>query len=465
MVNYSPFDKSFKALTSADLAALKGVQEGWYVEYKREVPNTNSIAKSISALSNTYGGWLFYGIQEKSKDDPVADTFPGIPKPDLDAHCQRIRQAVATLLAPSPHFELRLLHGPCDAIGLLADHSIISILVPRSTNTPHVHKNGIIYRRVSDSSEPKPENDRFTLDQLWSRGDEIKKIYSKWIKKDPKMSKHEKKATYLRLFFVPDLWGDHNIRLNLSLPDVRKIMRQEGEKGKTIPFEHVQTTSNGFLARQIFNNSPHQLGLTWRLWDDAASEILLPINRYEVHDIETTAYELSGYDESGRFEKLLINQNYASASLIDLNFLFSMLIGAIRIQQSICESVGWADSWSFKCRLLNVWRTTPFIDIDAVLDEFSQHGVPMCIDKDITVPSGYGPDSFATIETFTGFENPDARTLLKAHVIFAAIAKAMGIPGWLHPSHKGTDWYFHSELENACDRALKAQIERNERPN
>jgi predicted HTH transcriptional regulator len=79
MAEYSPFQKDFVQLDASDLTALRTVAEGWYVEYKREVPNASSIAKSVSAFANTYGGWLFYGIEEKSRDEPVAGAFPGIP--------------------------------------------------------------------------------------------------------------------------------------------------------------------------------------------------------------------------------------------------------------------------------------------------------------------------------------------------------------------------------------------------
>lgn len=86
---YNPFDKSFDEIIPSDLAILFSVAEGWYVEYKQEVPNASAVAKSVTAFANTYGGWLFYGIAEKSKDDAVAGTFPGIACEDADGILQR----------------------------------------------------------------------------------------------------------------------------------------------------------------------------------------------------------------------------------------------------------------------------------------------------------------------------------------------------------------------------------------
>src|ERR1043166_6158373 len=115
---YSPFDKPLQHLEAADLAILQTTHEGWYVEYKAEIASASSIAKSISAFSNTYGGWLFYGIQEKSKDETIAGQFPGIARSDVDVANQRIRQAAASHIAPSPYFNIKIIWGPCEEIRL-----------------------------------------------------------------------------------------------------------------------------------------------------------------------------------------------------------------------------------------------------------------------------------------------------------------------------------------------------------
>lgn len=177
MTAYSPFGKELKDLEAANLLALRQAAEGWYIEYKREVPNAASIAKSISAFANTYGGWVFYNVKEKSKEDAVAGAFPGVPRADVDASLQRIRQAVAGQVNPSPHFDMKVLWGPCAEIGLAADHAVICVQVAWSPAAPHVHKSGQIYRRVADGSEPRPEGDRFVLDQLFRRADDVRKQY------------------------------------------------------------------------------------------------------------------------------------------------------------------------------------------------------------------------------------------------------------------------------------------------
>src|SRR5580700_5309520 len=105
---YSPFQKEIKDLGVEDLSVLRDIAEGWYVEYKREIPNAASIAKSVSAFANTYGGWLFYGVEQQSTGHPVAASFPGIARIEVDGALQRIRQAVADHMNPTTHFDIRI---------------------------------------------------------------------------------------------------------------------------------------------------------------------------------------------------------------------------------------------------------------------------------------------------------------------------------------------------------------------
>src|SRR5687767_3388475 len=102
--NYSPFSKPLDELTDGNHTALRTVHEGWYVEYKETVPNPHSIAKSVSAFANTSGGFVFYGIKEKSKQDNVAGEFTGVPIVEWEAMRERIRQAICAHSSPEPYF-------------------------------------------------------------------------------------------------------------------------------------------------------------------------------------------------------------------------------------------------------------------------------------------------------------------------------------------------------------------------
>src|SRR5258706_7422654 len=300
MPEYSPFEKNLDALETADLAALRNAVEGWYIEYKREAVDAKSIAKSVSAFANTYGGWLFYGVCEKAREDSVAGSFPGLSKSDVDVVLQRLRNATAMYLNPSPHFDLKVLCGPCEAINLGEDRGIICVRVPKSVLSPHVHKSGVVYRRASDASEPRPESDRFALDQLWRRADCLREQYKEYVNRDPELSKAEEKLPYLRIMLVADLWHDRGARLNASIADVREIFGQIRSGGVSLPFDTVYTSADGFVARQLANNDPYNLGLTWELGLDLVSDILLPLPFYAPTDINLLVHQLRGYTHIDR---------------------------------------------------------------------------------------------------------------------------------------------------------------------
>lgn len=283
--DYNPFMKDFDEINVDDLEALQTVAEGWYVEYKREVPNAGAVAKSITAFANTYGGWLFYGIDEKSKEEPVAGSYPGIPRDQADGELQKIRQAVANHAQPSPFFLTKAIFGPSVALGLPEDRCIIMGYIPWGPDTPYIHKDGRIYRRVGDGSEPKPENDRFILDQLWQRSAKLLDQYAEWIETEPETSKAEENAAYVRIFIIPDFWRDHPPGNILSLKQIREIV-SNNEGVYTAPFNNVYRYGRGFICRQTTGNDPDGLNLTWKIGHDLKSEILVPLAKFNARNLQ-----------------------------------------------------------------------------------------------------------------------------------------------------------------------------------
>lgn len=423
---YSPFQTAFDSLTSADLECLGESAEGWYVEYKRELPNAGAIAKSISALANTYGGWVFYGVEEKSKDDPVAGAFPGLAASDAGAALQTIRQAVANHMNPAAHFDVRIIEGEGRS-ALAIGRVIICVRVPPSHIAPHVHKTGHIYRRVADGSEPRPENDRHLLDQLFRRGDEVRKMTADWLDRDPEFSKAESEYPYARLMLMADPWLQEDPWLDIGTKEMKEVFNSTPTLVSGVPFDTLYTSSRGYVARQINTNDPHHLGLTWRLRESLVSDVIIPLNFVDCEDLTQLAEYLSGYEEGDRFVRLLRTRNHRTPRVVDLNIVFNLLVGLVETQRRILRHAGWKKPFYAKIRLLNTWRTLPFLDIEGVLDEFDQHGIPMCLDGTATFPVGSDPDSVVPISTFENADEP-YRIILQAMEIFQLIARPLGLP-------------------------------------
>ena len=426
---YSPFDKDIDNLKSKDLSVLKSVSEGWYVEYKRELISTKAMAKALSAFANTYGGWLFVGIDEAKNGEPVAGDFVGIPQNSVDDLLQKLRQSASSLLNPIPYFRTKVIPGPCPTINLDPDSSIVIVQIPRSLTTPHVHKDGRIYRRVADSSEPKPETDRFVLDQLWRRGSIVQKSAKKWVKRDPEFSKQEAENPYLRCLLCVDPWQQKNPQLNTSRTAVTNVFHSKEAGTLNIPFETIYSSSEGIIARHLGKNDPETLGLTWTLRRDSSSDIVLPLTVFDGVNPNRLVQEFDEYEQIERFTKLLQSQGsgYSSPRVVDLNLVLQVLVAVASTYRRLLALVSDDRAFHCKVRLLNCWRIIPFMDVAQVLEQYEKHGIPMVMESELTAPVGYHPDSFAYIAPPASNDKFDA-SVFQGIMMFFRVAEALGLP-------------------------------------
>lgn len=451
---YSPFDKDIDDLKPEDLFELRSVSEGWYVEYKRELISTKAMAKALSAFANTYGGWLFFGIDEAKTGEPVASDFVGIPQISIDDLLQKLRQSASNLLNPTPYFRTKVIPGPCPTINLGRDSSIVIVQIPRSLTTPHVHKDGRIYRRVADSSEPKLETDRFVLDQLWRRGNIVQKSVKKWVKQDPEFSKQEAKTPYLRCLLCVDPWQQKSPQINTSRSDVRNVFQSNETDTPKIPFETIYSSSEGIIVRQLGKNNPEILGLTWKFRSDSSSDIVLPLTAWDGVDPNRLVQEFDTYEHIERFTELLQSQGsgYSSPRVVDLNLVFQALIAVASTYKRLLALVSDDRAFYCKVRLLNCWRIIPFVDVAQVLDQYEKHGIPMVMESKLTAPVGYHPDSFAYIAPPDSYDKLDA-IVFQGMRMFDQVAEALGLPIPLNENSEDENASLYEDYVYAGDRA------------
>ena len=467
MQTYSPFDKAINDLQPADLLILKNISEGWYVEYKSELVKAEALAKAVSAFANTYGGWLFLGVKEQGKDDPVVGEFPGIPQREVDAALQRLRQSSAEHLNPTPFFWTKVLRGPCVEIGLVEGVSVVVVEIPQSHTAPHIHKDGRIYRRVGDGSEPKPETDRFVLDQLWRRADPIREMIREWVERDPEFSQAEEKMPYVRLLLCVDPWCQRDPWLGAPFHEIRNILANaEAASLYSISFDKVYTTAEGLVARQVTGNDPHSYGLTWRVRGDMSCDIVIPLWLYVPNDPDLLILDLNGYDYSPSFIKILKEQGHTQPRIADLNLLIVLLISVVSKYQRLLKLADAEGEFYFKARVLNAWRIVPFIDVETVLEKFEAYGLPMIMDRTATVPTGNTPESFLPIEEvkIEGTEyNEQVAGMIQALLMFWEIARAFGVSIFAKEetdTGPGPRLIPYSELRSAGERAQTVQRNR-----
>ena len=428
-LRYTPFDIDLNEISQTDLATLREVSEGWYVEYKSEVTNPRSLAKSLSSFANRYGGWLILGVQEDPKDHTAA-SFPGVPNSDLTSILQQLRDAAKDLLQPTVPFFHHILTGPLADISLPSGRTIIVVRIPEGASTPYVHNDGHIYIRTGDSSSPVVANDRATIDQLHRKADERKTFLEDFIYRVPVVSKGEDSTTFIHLALCSDPFQVLGHWYSGSFTEFSEVMRTP-----PLPFDNIYTSQDGFVARQAEGTERWNRLFTWEFFRNCNSFVTLPQTSLEVPSfpLEGAISNLDQWSQYAHGEKFVANlttDNLKYARVLNLNTLVSYINGIVIRHRSLASLAGIHGPFFLKARIDNTWRVVPFLDISEFISHTENFGIPVVQDSNLTAPSGKWPEGFITIteESLPPVENefPLDGGAIKAWI---AILQALGIPG------------------------------------
>lgn len=156
-INGKPWDK----LDCSDVIEhLKNAEnESLFFEYKQDDEKPKGIAKEISALANTYGGYIFIGISDNK------DIF-GCRLWDEN----KVHTTVYGSISPVPAVDVKTI--VCEG------KKIVIIRVEEGHFPPYITNKGFVYERVSSGSYPIKESGK--LSQLYyKRNDQLKRIKTK----------------------------------------------------------------------------------------------------------------------------------------------------------------------------------------------------------------------------------------------------------------------------------------------
>lgn len=372
-------------------------------------------------MANSYGGWVFVGVKEKSRNDNVAGSFPGVPSQDVDKVCQHIRQAVAEHLNPQPFFEVR----PVDAPAATDGSRVICILVPSSLKAPIIHSDGRIYRRVNDASEPVPENNRQAVDHLITRSREIEKRYEEWEDRDPVLSKFEENLAYLRILVVPDYWEDERLWYPGGSDEFRKLIVSKAPGTSFSPnFDSFYPQSGGFICRSVNADDPRMMQMTFRFSRNLRNEFIVPFPSFDIGQYYNYRPEGSALDDVVRY---LTERGYQDATALDLDSVFGAVDGLFSLQKKLEEELGYSGRTLVKFKLCNVWRRIPLIAATPDELRWPAFGVPMMLDRDITVQSGGKPETFIEHNLHEKLDDSDNTHFALCSPIFIRMMMAVGL--------------------------------------
>lgn len=123
--------------------------ETFFVEFKTEDIRTEQLAKEICAFSNSYGGYVFLGVDD-SKNIVGCTKWNEL----------RINNVIYNCISPAPKFDIR-------KFKLENSKRLYIIKVEEGLVPPYVTNTGKIYQRISSSSDPV--KDSFVLNAMYNK--------------------------------------------------------------------------------------------------------------------------------------------------------------------------------------------------------------------------------------------------------------------------------------------------------
>ena len=240
--------------------------------------------------------------------------------------------------------------------------------------------------------DPKPVNDRGSLDLLAQRGARARSLLEERILRTPIVSKSESTQPYIHFKIFSDRYETlgHSYRRGFS--EFSEIM-----KGGWLPFDNIFPSSDGFVARQVKDTDFSMRCLTWEFSRHLHSFVTLPtiVMLRDVPNQSTDRY--SNWQE---FLEILeeSERDGVRANVLDLNHVLTESMVMIMRHRRLASQANVTGPFYIKVHLENVWRTVPFVNGAGFLDQISQYGPPLVQEEEIFIPGGTSPDKFAVLD-------------------------------------------------------------------
>jgi|GEM_PF-2783201 len=441
MSNYNPFAKPFDKIGARDLALLKNVEEGWYIEYKSIAKSAKDIAKSISSFANTYGGFVIYGVEENNDNPKLPGGFLGVDLSEIYDWEELIKNAVKDHINPNPFFKTRIIKGPNKDIGLSEDKAIIVVQIPESYDTPHIHRTrGKVYIRVNDSSEPKPLKERHLLDDLYSRnkiGKKIVRYKSKFIYDFDQ----EDKAFCIQINFFVDPYGVKKIQHSFNIEYYQELIKEiipkkMGNLGLPyITFDNVHSYPNlGLCSRHIHKNEPINYTFAFLLNLDLSANFFIPLNIYQFgNQAHQDSFFSLNFKHKRNFYQLIKEQKVNSANIINFHQALLILLSSFYHYFYILDELSYKDVIYYNVKIRNANNIVLYVDSQEYLDYLESNKIPFIKkklievpDKSITMRPGKG---LLKTESVSICKGDESKNLIKFTVlIFRLLLDSLGIP-------------------------------------
>lgn len=375
-MSFNPFGKELSEITTSDLAVLKEVSEGWYIEYKRQGIQLKDIAKQISSFANQFGGYLFFGIEESQDSNKRAEFFPGIEIRDAEKLSIRIREATATHVSPDVYYEEKILIGPCRKIDLNEGKAIIVIDIPASFDPPHIHSSGRIYMRHADQSKPKELVDRYEYDRLIDKQERTRKYVSKFFNDIPELPEQQAHSPFVYVYLTPNPYVPLSDK-NLSFEQFCSCVKDFSEDfGDNVPMQMVHPVKGGFFAKQTEGNDPTLSWAAIRYWHNRTIRFDIPIRYGTLKDLFGPRNG-NKYKHTAPFVEEYFNQGFKETTICDYSHVTLIMRSMCNMYLHMIDALDDKASFLSTFIIKNVFNTVPYLDTERYADHCSEYGIPV----------------------------------------------------------------------------------------
>ena len=336
------------------------LSEGIFIEFKRQFPTTDKVARAISALAITHGGYFIVGIEETPNG--LAHKADGYDSSSCSDPMAFVRNACRDYLSPFPNFSHQI-------IEMNQGKRISVIRVPSGDDGAHIHKDGRVYVRKADCSDPVHLSDRITLDRIYEKQERSVAAFKEFAKDD---RVHVSNASWLNIFISPKPLRSVFFDLGIELADYEKVLKDvssampidiisemfgAGAVSAHIPFSRIYRSGCSIYIEQSIGGSVQNC-LTLCIDNLARVSIHIPINMVGTHDeenkINTTKVLQKLYAVSGKVGAVV--KYYDAAELWQ---------AATHLLNAYCKIIDVAslqNGYQFAVELVNAEFWSPYVD-------------------------------------------------------------------------------------------------------
>lgn len=433
---YTPFIKPFDQLTVDDLMSLinNEIAEGYWIEYKSEFQSSKKISRSIASFANTYGGWYFIGV-EADKTRNIATNICGFNLAEITNPIDKFRESIKANIDPVPVFHSKLVE-----IG--SGKAVLVAQIPENQETPFITKEGRIYRRISDSSDPIPEDNRYAIDRLVDNGRELAKRFAKFCIDERTFSKAEEHQSWVNIYLSPyplgiieryDMLSSQNIEklMQLSQVPIKIYLDSTKEIGTgNLLFNSGQLGVGSVILKQIDQSRMAFNSLSAEFFLDGRAKLFIPLKYMQSLDAENFD-KLKSPEVKQALKTIVASDNQGSFDLVrffDIQALWTTVTILLNFYQEWYGKELEQNSLRVAVTMENVWRSSPFCDAPEWGVYVQKFGLPVQQTDFIRIPGQKGKGLITKFPLWTticpfigmGFGLP---TDLYSNIVFPGDAK------------------------------------------